>query len=239
MNSRRTFLSIVLVLAAVSVTSADDWQTLYDCTLIPSPNNFGDSFHCNCDGKEYVFRLYSIDAPEIDDRFENRVSDQARYFGITEEQVIEIGKQAKEFAASVLGTNTFTVITRGQSAGGQNRIGRSYAFINVNGDDLSLKLVENGLARIYGVTVTPTGMDKSFYEQVLVSLENQAKKGRLGAWALNTGGIETNGYQIPLEAGYRITKSGVRHNAKCRYYDSPSAVPCGKDDGRPCKICGG
>ena len=239
MNLRRMSLVAVLVLVAASIVSADDWQTLYDCTLIPSQQNQGDSFHCDCGGKEYVFRLYSIDAPEINDQFENRVSDQAKYFGIAEDQAIEVGKQAKEFAEAFLGTNTFVVITRGQSAGSESKIRRSYAFINVNGDDLSLKLVENGLARIYGITVTPTQMDKSFYEEVLVSLERQAKKNRLGAWALNTGGIETNGYQIAVDTGYRITKSGVRHNAKCRYYNSQSAVPCGKDDGRPCKICGG
>lgn len=223
----------------LSIAYSGDWQTLTDCTLISGRFNDGDGFYCNCGGKEYAFRLYSIDAPEIDGRFEDQVKDQAKYFGVTEDQVIEIGKQAKEFTASVLGTNTFVAITKGQSAGARGKIGRSYAFINVNGDDLSLKLVENGLARIYGVTVTPTGMDKSFYEQVLVSLEQQAKKNRAGAWALNDGGIETNGYQAAVETGYRITKSGVRHNAKCRYFDSPSAVPCGPDEGRPCKICGG
>jgi endonuclease YncB( thermonuclease family) len=238
MKLQPTFLSLLFFLVA-GIASADDWETLFDCTLVSSRSNRGDSFHCNCAGKEYVFRLYSVDAPETDDRFESRIAEQANYFGISEEQAIQIGKQAREFAATVLGTNTFVVITKGQSAGGQNRIGRSYAFINVNGDDLGLKLVENGLARIHGVTVTPTGMDKSFYEQVLVSLEKQAKKSRLGAWALNTGEIETNGYQVTLETGYRITKSGVRHNAKCRYYDSQTAVPCGKDDGRACKICGG
>jgi endonuclease YncB( thermonuclease family) len=238
MKVRRAFLSLFFS-SILSIGFAADWQTLTDCTLISNRYNDGDSFHCDCEGTEYVFRLYSVDAPETDDRFENRVSDQAKYFGITEEQAIDIGYLAKDFAASVLGTNTFTVITKDQPAGGQSKIGRSYAFINVNGEDLSLKLVENGLARIYGVTATPPGMDKSFSEQLLVSLEQQAKKNRVGAWALNTGGAETNGYQIAVATAYKITKSGVRHNAKCRYYDSPSAVPCGKDDGRACKICGG
>lgn len=36
---------------------------------------------------------------------------------------------------------------------------------------------------------------------------------------------------------FSISKTGVRHNYKCRYFD-PSK-PCADSDGRPCKVCGG
>jgi hypothetical protein len=37
--------------------------------------------------------------------------------------------------------------------------------------------------------------------------------------------------------GFSISKSGVRHNAQCKFYRAE--FPCGKVDGRPCKVCGG
>lgn len=35
------------------------------------------------------------------------------------------------------------------------------------------------------------------------------------------------------------TSSGVRHNSKCRYYKTSKGRPCGPNEGRPCKKCGG
>lgn len=41
----------------------------------------------------------------------------------------------------------------------------------------------------------------------------------------------------PAATGWSLSKSGTRHNAKCRYFDSGTA--CQATDGKPCKICGG
>lgn len=38
-------------------------------------------------------------------------------------------------------------------------------------------------------------------------------------------------------AGLSLSGSGVRHNAQCRYYRADK--PCGANDGKPCKSCGG
>ena len=35
------------------------------------------------------------------------------------------------------------------------------------------------------------------------------------------------------------TSSGIRHNSKCRYYKKSKGRPCGANEGRPCKKCGG
>jgi hypothetical protein len=43
-----------------------DWIVLEDCRLIPNPANDGDSFHVSAGEKEYLFRLYLVDAPETD-----------------------------------------------------------------------------------------------------------------------------------------------------------------------------
>jgi S1-C subfamily serine protease len=37
--------------------------------------------------------------------------------------------------------------------------------------------------------------------------------------------------------GWSLSKSGIRHNARCRYYDA--AKPCQASDGTPCKVCKG
>ena len=37
--------------------------------------------------------------------------------------------------------------------------------------------------------------------------------------------------------GWSLSKSGTRHNSKCRFYDATK--PCAAADGKPCKTCGG
>lgn len=37
--------------------------------------------------------------------------------------------------------------------------------------------------------------------------------------------------------GWSLSKSGTRHNSKCRFYSAQS--PCAATDGKPCKVCGG
>jgi hypothetical protein len=33
--------------------------------------------------------------------------------------------------------------------------------------------------------------------------------------------------------------SNKRHNSSCRYYKASNGYPCGKNEGIPCKLCGG
>lgn len=40
-----------------------------------------------------------------------------------------------------------------------------------------------------------------------------------------------------VSASYSLSKSGIRHNSRCRYFHTGSA--CSATDGRACKICGG
>ena len=42
------------------------------------------------------------------------------------------------------------------------------------------------------------------------------------------------------DTGYWISaKSKIRHNRRCRNYRKVKGRPCGPDDGKPCKMCGG
>ena len=63
-------------------------------------------------------------------------------------------------------------------------LGRVYCIIvDSTGRDLNELLIENGLARIYGVrTPLPDGKTSAQYLARLAELEAQAKKARLGAW---------------------------------------------------------
>ena len=117
--------------ASVDLRAQDqskDWIALKDCRLIPNPANDGDSFHVSAGEKEYLFRLYLVDAPETDEMTPRRLIEQAKYFGITVPQAIEVDRVAKDFTQEKL-SQPFTVITHMSDALGQSRLERFYAFV--------------------------------------------------------------------------------------------------------------
>ena len=71
---------------------AKEWQTLQGCTLIENAANDGDSFHFRQNGKEYIFRLFFVDAPETETRFPDRVKAQAEAFGISDADALKVGE---------------------------------------------------------------------------------------------------------------------------------------------------
>ena len=243
---RSIALSLLSVLlTTVGATTQTEWVTLNNCQLKANHSNDGDSFHVRCKGREYIFRLYFVDAPETDERFPDRVAEQAAYFGVSKSRVIQAGEAAKQFAASKL-AGSFTVITRWEDAMGRSQLPRFYALVRVNGRDLGEQLVERGLARIHGAhTQLPDGTSIANEEAKLRRLETQAKTDHRGAWASSTTDAPasvsvTN--QVPADteqAEYRISASGIRHNKNCRFFNGATTRPCGPNDGRPCKICGG
>src|SRR5437868_13433466 len=78
------------------------WVTLQGRHYLVKRANDGDSFHISIQGKEYIFRLYFVDAPETTSEFPDRVEEQANYFGITVEQVLTLGELAKAYAREKL-----------------------------------------------------------------------------------------------------------------------------------------
>jgi endonuclease YncB( thermonuclease family) len=180
----------VLGIGFVSVPAREgskEWVVLKDCRLIANPANDGDSFHVNSGVKEYLFRLYFVDAPETDEMTPRRLVDQAKYFAITVPQAIEVGQAAKAFTQQKL-SQPFTVFTHMSDAMGQSRLERFYAFVETKGGDLGEQLVRNGLARVYGFKATPPGLTSSRVELVkLQQLEDQARQERIGAWGASVG----------------------------------------------------
>ena len=185
----------VLGASAVHVAARNgskDWVVLENCRLITNPANDGDSFHVSVGAKEYLFRLYLVDAPETDARNPGRLIEQGKYFGITVPQAIEVGQAAKEFIQEKL-SQPFTVFTHMSDAMGQSRLERFYAFVETKEGDLGEQLVRKGLARSYGFKAAPPGLTRSRIEvEKLQQFEDEAKRDKIGAWGVNTGRLNAH-----------------------------------------------
>ena len=174
---------VALWLAIAGLGASGDWITLENCRLVSNPANDGDSFHVRVNEKDYLFRLYFVDAPETDAANPARLIAQAKHFGISVPQIIEMGEAAKEFTRDKL-AEPFTVVTRMANAMGRSNTERFYAFVKAKEGDLGEQLVANGLARIYGRRVTPPeALSSAAERQKLEELEAEAKQHKLGGWA--------------------------------------------------------
>lgn len=167
-------------MGALPAQAAKPWQTLEACRLVESWQNDGDSFKVHWNGGDLTVRLYFADTPEADYRFRDRTKAQAAYFGITEEQAVEVGKMASKFTKDAL-KDGFSVRTRWQGVFSGKTNARKYGIVSVGGQDLAELLVANGLARIHGM-----GIGGQTWEEVerLKGLEAEAKKAKRGAWGL-------------------------------------------------------
>jgi endonuclease YncB( thermonuclease family) len=180
---KRLIIGLLCVVWPAAVLAAPGgWVTLEDCRLVQNPYNDGDSFHVRHAGREYIFRLYFVDTPEENHEFTERLHDQAAYFGVDQERVMKVGDAARDFMAQTLSTG-FTVVTRWQGAQGRSKIPRHYAFVRTGDSDLAQLLVQQGLARVYGVrATTPDGDSPDAVRARLLSLEDDARHHRRGAW---------------------------------------------------------
>jgi len=175
----RTLLALLLSLALLP---AADWETLPGCKFIANEFNDGDSFHVAHGGREFIFRLYFVDAPETDNSFPQRVAEQAAHFSASPERAIEIGRYAKAATAQMLSL-PFTVITKFQDARGRSNLPRHFAFVVTSAKtDLGEELVSSGLARAFGVAGAPPTETIADLRNRYDSLQTAAKRKQLGAW---------------------------------------------------------
>lgn len=181
-------LLVTAFVFAASITNSfahSPWITLQGGHYLTKRPNDGDSFHVSVEGHEYIFRLYFVDAPEISAEFRDRVEEQAKYFGVTVDEVLEVGDLAKQFTREKL-TEPFLVRTCWEDAGGRSRAQRFYAFVQTRTGDLGEQLVENGLARSHPATAKPEGLTSAAAEwQKIVGLERKAKREKVGGWGAN------------------------------------------------------
>lgn len=179
------FLALVLCHAPIlarTAPHAKPFERFDGCRVEPDEWTDGDSFRVRLpDGRLETFRLYFVDTTESRSRGK-RSDEQAAYFGLTREQAVELGKQAKAFTAKAL-AEPFTIYTRWRAVFGPSRW---YALVvTADGRDLNELLVSNGLARIYGTrTPLPDGRDSRAYLARLRELEGEAKAAKRGGWGV-------------------------------------------------------
>ena len=162
------------------------WETLSGCRFMSQELSDGDSFHIKYGQREFIFRLYFVDAPETDVKLKERIKEQCEYFGVTPEENHKAGEAAKKFTAEEL-KRPFTATTRWQNAMGRSRLPRYYAQIETGGQDLAELLVSRGLARAKGsVAILPDGTKAKDHMAKLKQLEAEARTKRVGIWANST-----------------------------------------------------
>lgn len=159
------------------------WQVLDNCKLLAREANDGDSFHVRHDGKEYIFRLYYVDAPETSLQFPDRVQEQAEYFSFSEQDALRVGEAAKHFTSRILAAAPFTVVTQWEDARGSSQLPRYYAFVITEQGDLDELLTAEGLVRVYGMHVSDNLGGRKQGE--LKQLEQSARREGVGAWGMD------------------------------------------------------
>jgi DNA uptake protein ComE-like DNA-binding protein len=188
---------ICLFAFIASASAAEPWRTWKDCQLLPNESNDGDSFHVRAEGREYIFRLYFVDAPETDASFPNRVRDQAKYFHLTLPETLQVGTEAERFTRQKL-AQSFTVRTCLQDARGRSRLPRYFAFVQIENADLGELLVANGLGRVYGAASDAPDMNTPEVEwRKLEQLERKAKEQKIGGWGIGSSRLNTRAAAQP------------------------------------------
>jgi len=173
----------VIASSDVAAAKQKQWQQFTQCRYVEKEYNDGDSFRVNCEGREFVLRLYYVDAPETDLSNGMRVGEQRAYFGVTIEDVLATGERATERVRNIL-QEPFSVTTRWAYAAGRSADPRFYGFVDVGDKRLIEVLLAEGLVRAKGVTAKlPTGEKSKMYLDKLRDIERQAKDQKRGAWA--------------------------------------------------------
>ena len=171
------------------------YELFRNCALAEARHNDGDSFLVRLpDGKKAEFRLYFVDTPESafksyagGDNNHQRIREQAADIGgITPQQAVKIGQDAKHFALELLGSRPFEIHTCWDSPFNDQRY---HAFVRVIQDGkprwLHELLVEKGFVRIHtkGADL-PDGTSATKHKAHLKELESTAKRAQVGAWGL-------------------------------------------------------
>lgn len=137
--------------------------------------------------EERVFVLYFVDALDAAWTHPQRVQEQARYFGVSSQRVVDEGVKAVQYVTKLLNERPFTVMTRWEEVPDRSRY---YALILVEiapGKQAYLAdlLVQQGFARVAGVTTTLPADARSAndYALELQALRKQAQQRKSGIWA--------------------------------------------------------
>lgn len=192
---KKTIALLLLLFAGWPVLADEALQTFSDCTLVEAEWADGDSFPVRLpDGRQITLRLYGADCIEWhvnDETLARRLRAQRRYFGIADTDAASSMKTARDFGKQAalrtreLLSKPFTIHTAFSGARGKGEKERAYAFVSTaDNKDLATLLVEEGLARAFGVTrQLHDGTPGNEYRDELADLELTAAAARKGIWA--------------------------------------------------------
>lgn len=157
--------------------------------LIESRTNEADSLRIKVSETEdeHVFVLYFVDALDASSTHPQRVQDQARYFGVSSQRVVEEGQKAVAYVTQLLKERSFIVMTRWEEVPG---LSRYYALVLVENSPgkwvyLADLLVQRGYARVAGLTTSLPSDARSMndYALELQALRKRAEQQKAGIWA--------------------------------------------------------
>ena len=186
----------LLLFTAVTLRADEALQTFPGCTLVEAEWADGDSFPVRLpDGRQITTRLYGADCIEWhvnDETLARRLRAQRRYFGIADTDAASSMKTARDFGKQAalrtreLLAKPFTVHTAFAGARGNGEKERAYAFVTTaEGKDLATVLVDEGLARAFGITrQLPDGTSGNEYREALADHELTAAAAKKGIWAV-------------------------------------------------------
>jgi len=157
-------------------------------SLVESRANEADTLRIRIGSDEHIFVLYFVDALEASMNHPQRVADQARYFGRTNDKVItSTGIEAAAYVTELLKTRPFEVITRWERVPNTLRYYALIRFVREDGQRVYLMdlLLRKGYARLDGVDTLLPGdpRDLPTYLAELMSLSRKAREEKQGVWA--------------------------------------------------------
>ena len=171
----------LLLITLAPLIHAQNWEAITPVSHDEDAFTDGDSIPIITENETFIINLYFIDAPETNDRYADKINEQATYWGRTVEETIAAGKAAGEFVSNNIAEG-FVVQTRRAKIGGGGDP-RFYGMIKVGDRYLSELLVEAGLARVKGKThELADGTSAAAFLDKLRALEREASTAKVGAW---------------------------------------------------------
>ncbi len=155
--------------------------------LIESRANEADTLRIKLDDthEETIFSLYFVDAPDTTLTHPQRVQEQERWFGTTQNGILKAGAEATAYVTGLLKDRTFTVLTRWEPVPDRSRY---YALIRIKTEKgevyLADLLMQQGHARVAGITCELPGGVQGIddYGHHLLELGKKARVAKLGIW---------------------------------------------------------
>lgn len=160
-------------------------EEVHDAAFVEDPTNTGDRFLVTARGEKISVKLMSVTCPSPNPDDEQAQDTHSRYFGITKEDSILIGRLAQDFTTTYLKDKPLKLLTRWRKDAGGSVLA---AVLPAETGDLAGILVDNGLAAV----LEPMSKNPSQYRieqdtrDVLKRREAEAKARPVppGAWSL-------------------------------------------------------